>query len=128
MDSESSGLEIVFLVGAMNGHLRIERQKAPSGRWLFHATCDLSILESMFEEVGEEAPDLVEQYFDRVSFEEALASLDQYSWHKLTVLNVHPDYQDRVLAEVRRLSGDEDAARLRETLRSASARTGPGPS
>jgi hypothetical protein len=51
------------------------------------------------------------------SFETALAALDQYPWHALFPVTVHPNYMDAIDAAVKARGGEDALARWRQRMK-----------
>ena len=110
--------DIIVRVGAEGGSLTIEGKHCGDKGWRFRMVRNEEALADFW--VDDEDPEdvgLFEQtdYFD--SLHEALQLFDEYrGWFNLYVVEVHPEFVDEVLAEVRSRGGETAEARWREAL------------
>ena len=102
--------ETVLEVGAEGGSLTIVRQRNQRGTWEYWRVRD----ETTFSDLLSEDDAVPREYLlgksdHERTFEDALLSLDEYPWFSLYPLQVHPDFADLVLREVRKRGGKKAA-------------------
>ena len=110
--------EIVLKVGAEGGTLTILRERIVEQGWQFRIELNETTLYDMLSE--EDQRGMRVEDFARTEYaptcQEALRRIDRYQWFRLYPLEVHPEYLDAVLAEVRKNGGLDEVARWRERL------------
>src|SRR5690348_11202935 len=99
--------EIVLKVGAEGGELTLLRERKNTGEeWQFRMERDESMLYDLLSE-GDRGN--IGEYLEHSgyvqSFHEGLSLLDRYEWFLLHPVQVHPDFLDAVLLEVRQRGG-----------------------
>jgi hypothetical protein len=110
--------EIVLKIGSEGGSLTILRERNADEGWHFRiernetALCDL-----LSEEDRREGGEYFAQTGYLHSFNGALAILDRYPWFNLYPVEVHPEFLEAVLLEVRKRGGGTAETRWREKLR-----------
>lgn len=109
--------EVIVQVGTDGGVITLVRSRTSSGRWRFLLTTDESSLASIFNE--EDLPgELTSTHGPAATWKGALGLLGKYgAWPFLYPLSLHPEFRDRILAEVRRLGGEEEEERWVGVLR-----------
>jgi hypothetical protein len=110
--------ESVLEIGAEGGSVTILRERMAGDVWRFQMKTDESTLyDYLLEE--DQGMNLVEQSGYVHSFHEALGLLnDTYpGWFRLYLLQVHPEFLDTVLLEVRKRGGPTEETRWRERLK-----------
>jgi len=110
--------EIVLEVGSEGGSLTLLRERDADGAWQFRVERNETALYDMLSEddrIG------FGDYFARTgyvhSFHEALSLLDKYPWFHLYPLQVHPEFLDVVLREVRKRGGEAAELQWQEQLK-----------
>jgi len=111
--------EIIVQVGAEGGSLTIEGKHNSDTGWQFRMVRNEVALYD--DCVDDEEPDDIAGFLERAdyldSLGEALKLFDKYPyWIDLYVIEVHPEFVDEVLAEVRSRGGTSAEARWREAL------------
>lgn len=86
--------ELILRVAAEGGGLRLYRTQTPKGCIFTRKVLDQSML--MLDGTVLEHEEAVE------TWEEALGLLGRYRWHRFVPVTVHPEFQARILDEVRR--------------------------
>jgi hypothetical protein len=112
--------EIVLEIGAEGGSLTILRERIAEQGWQFRVELNETTLYDMLSEEdqrGMRVEDFARTEYAH-TFQEALRRIDQYEWFRLYPLEVHPEFLDAVLAEVRKNGGLDEVARWREQLES----------
>ena len=109
--------ETILEVGAEGGSLSLRRERLADESWRFCAAVnEMAIYESLSEEDRGSPGDYLPQSGYVESLQEALKILDKYPWITLTPLNVHPEFFDTIMAEVRKRGGELEETRWREKL------------
>ena len=98
--------EIVLAVGGEGGSLTIVAVRGADG-WHFRFVRDKSTLRTLLNAEDRGVLEFWCQSDWVQSFESALALLDQYPWHKLYPLQVHPDFKRQTWAAIQK-QFDED--------------------
>ena len=93
--------EVVLDVGSEGGSLTIVGVRAADG-WHFRFVRDESTLCALLNAEDREGLKIRRQSDWVQSFESALALLDQYPWHELCPLQVHPDFKRQTWAAVQK--------------------------
>lgn len=86
--------EVILQIGGEGGDLIIYGVRTPTGWKFFREVVDQSSL-MLDESAIEHRSDVVDNW------EGALGLLDRYQWHRLFPLQVHPEFKERVLQEVK---------------------------
>jgi hypothetical protein len=112
-------MQIIVEVGAEGGSLTIEGKHYSDTGWQFRMVRNEVALYD--DCVDDEEPDDIAGFLERTdyldSLGEALKLFDKYpNWIDLYVIEVHPEFVDEVLAEVRSRGGTSAEARWREAL------------
>jgi hypothetical protein len=98
--------EVIVEIGAEGGSITLFGVRSPQG-WLYTRS------------VGDWTPELIDeeriQHDSNVvdSWEAALGLLDQYPWHRLSPLHVHPEFRRQILAAVQKRFESSDDPRGR---------------
>jgi hypothetical protein len=75
---------------------------------------------ALYDALSEEDRNSMGEYFAQIgyarSFQEGLRLLDRYQWFRLQPLEVHPEFLDAVLREVKKRGGPTEETRWREQL------------
>ena len=109
--------ETILEVGAEGGSLTLRRERIANGNWRFCAALnEMTIYESLSDEDRGSPGDYLPQSGYVESLQEALKILDKYPWITLLPLNVHPEFFDTIMAEVRKRGGELEETRWREKL------------
>jgi hypothetical protein len=109
--------QIIVDIGAEGGSLTVFGQKNAAGEWKFGEKRDETTLYDSEEDPdGTDFKHFYETTGCILTFGEAIARLDRYRWFRLYPLEVHPEFLDAVLLEVRMRGGEVEEARWRETL------------
>ena len=107
--------ETILEVGAEGGSLTLRRERMADESWRFCAAVnEIAIYESLSDEDRGSPGDYQSQSGYVESLQEALKILDKYPWITLTPLNVHPEFFDTIMAEVRKRGGELQETRWRE--------------
>jgi hypothetical protein len=94
--------EVIVEIGAEGGSITLFGVRSPRG-WLYSRSVDDWTPELIDEERIEHDSNVVD------SWEAALGLLDQYPWHLLSPLNVHPEFRRQILVAVqKRFESTED--------------------
>ena len=109
--------EVVLEVGGEGGSLTLVRRRTTDEDWQFRIERDETALYDLLSDEDRSGIEFSSQSEYVRSFEEALNMLDRYPWPKLYPLEVHPEYLDTVLAQVRQRSGKTAESRWRERLK-----------
>lgn len=115
--------EIVLKIGAEGGSLTILRERVVEQGWRFRVELNETTLYDMLSEEdqrGMRAEDFARFEYAQ-TFQEALGRIEKYQWFRLYPLQVHPEYLDAVLSEVRKNGGSDEVARWREELEVSAA-------
>jgi hypothetical protein len=108
--------EVVLEVGAEGGSVKLVRERKADGNWQFQIKTDETTLRDVLSEGDQNGIEFSSQTGYVHSFEEALRLLDKYRWFKLYPLEIHPEFLDAVLVQVKMRGGDAAEARWREKL------------
>ena len=110
--------EIVLKIGAEGGAVTILRERKVGDVWRFQMKTDESTLYDFLSK-EDQGMNLVSQTGYVNSFHEVLGLLnDRYPyWCSLYLLDVHPEFLDAVLLEVRKKGGPTEETRWRERLK-----------
>lgn len=92
--------EILVEIGTEGGSLSIRRFRAADGIWKFIFTRNELAMADFLD--AEDQGDLIWSSPPMDSFEAALQQLNQYPWHKMTVLAVHPEFEETLQLEQER--------------------------
>jgi len=108
--------ELVLKIGAAGGSLSVWSVNAKDGTRSFLVKQDESTLMDFLNK--EDASNFTYncETAQLCSFDDALAVLGRYPWHRLYPLFVHQDFIDPVLKAVVNLGGEEEANRWRRKL------------
>ena len=102
-------LQVILEIGAEGGSMTILGSRSPSGDWKFCSERNEAAIADLLSE-EDLAGFGLENFYHRSgfvdTFEQALELIDRYPWHRLWPLHVHPEFYDRVLAEVQERGGD----------------------
>ncbi|MGA2724202.1 MAG: hypothetical protein ABSG79_17560 [Bryobacteraceae bacterium] len=109
--------EIVLKVGSEGGSLAILRERDADEGWHFRIERNETALCDLLSEEDREGGEHFAQTGYLHSFNRALAMLDRYPWSDLYPVEVHPEFLEAVLLEVRKRGGGTAEARWRERLR-----------
>jgi hypothetical protein len=106
--------EVIVEIGGEGGSITLYGRRTESG-WLFSR----KVIDQTPLLLPEEFPEGIQHKSSVVdSWEEALKLLDQYPWHRLYPLRVHPEFRQKIWVEVqRRLSSQGDNKRLEHNWR-----------
>ena len=105
--------EVILKVGACGGSLTILGERNAMGDWRFLiaknevALVDMLLPEDRVGMVAYERSDYLS------SLEKALKRLDRYPWFRLHPVEVHPDFLDQVLLEVKKRGGESQVEKWR---------------
>jgi hypothetical protein len=91
--------EVILSIGAEGGALTIVGMRAADG-WRFLLVRDETTLRALLSKEDRVGLEFWRQSDWVESLEGALALLDQYPWHRLRPLQVHPDFRRQVWAAV----------------------------
>jgi hypothetical protein len=98
--------DVVLEVGSEGGSLTLLRARTTSKNWRFWIERNETAL---YDLLSEEDRGEIGEYFAKTgyvdSLQEALSLLDRYPWFDLYPLEIHPEYRNLVLAEVRKRGG-----------------------
>jgi hypothetical protein len=109
--------ETILNVGGEGGSLTLRRERMADESWRFSAALnEMAIYESLPEEDRGTPGDYLQQSGYVESLEEALKILDKYPWFRLYPRNVHPEFFDTIMSEVRKRGGELEETRWRELL------------
>ena len=89
--------EVIVEIGAEGGSISLFGVRSPRG-WLYSR----SLGELIDEERSQHDSNVVD------SWEAALGLLDQYPWHMLYPLHVHPEFRRQIFAAVQKLFESSD--------------------
>lgn len=104
-------VEIILKVGAAGGSLTLFGVKSPDGQWKFFQECNEIAAYDLLSEEDRAGITPISRTPYMYSIEEALLSLCRYPWFKLFPMEVHPDFLDTILKEVKRLGGHSQVER-----------------
>ena len=113
--------EVVLQVGAEGGSLTLVRERTGEEDWRFQMQRNEAALYDLdSEEDRGDKGDYSSQtdYVD--SFHEGLHLLDEYEWFRLYPIEVHPEFLDAILLEVKKRGDPSDETRWRERLKTIS--------
>ena len=109
--------DIILAVGAEGGTLTLFGSKHASNAWKFWTETDET---AAYELLDEEDRGSIESPVKKselvTTLSEGLALLDKYPWFRLIPLQVHPEFRDAILLEVRKRGTPGDEARWNERL------------
>jgi len=109
--------EIVLEVGSEGGSLTLLRERNADEDWRFRI--ERNEIE-LYDLLSKEDRGRTEDYFARTgyvqSFQEALSLLDRYLWFRLYPVQVHSEFLEAVLLEVRKRGGRTAETHWRERL------------
>ena len=106
--------EVVLKVGAEGGSLTVVRQRNAYDDWQFRIERNEFAAYEALSEEDRQGIEFSSQTGYVRSFEEVLSALDRYPWFDLFPLEVHPEFADAVLREVRKRGGQAAELRWRE--------------
>jgi hypothetical protein len=104
-DVTKTGEHLILEVAAEGGSLRIVRVAHNDASAVFVVRRNESALADLLDDEEFSPPSAVSESPAHVSFETALAALDQYPWQQLFPVTVHPDYADVIGAAVKARGG-----------------------
>jgi hypothetical protein len=102
-------LQVILEVGAEGGTITVLGSKSPNGDWRFCFEENEAAIADLLsdEDLAAFGPrDFHHRSGFVDTFEDALELIARYPWHRLSALQVHPEFYDRVLAEVQKRGGD----------------------
>jgi len=109
--------ETILEVGSEGGSITLLRERKSGGDWEFQVKTNERLL---YEALSEEDRSSIGEHFAKTgyvrSFHEGLRLLDRYPWFRLYPLEVHPEFVDAVLEEVKKRGGPTEETRWRERL------------
>lgn len=107
--------EVVLEVGGEGGSLTLLRERAEDGNWRFRLESAETALSDVLCEDGNASRgrELAEAHCAN-SLQKAFTLLDRYPWFRLTPLEIHPEFLDAVIDQVRRRGGGHEEKRWRE--------------
>jgi len=109
--------EIILEVGAEGGTLTLFGGKNATNAWEFWTKRDeTAVYELLDEEDRASLGSPVHKSEVVIRLSEGLALLDRYPWFRLVPLQVHPEFRDAILLEVRKRGTPADEARWNERL------------
>jgi hypothetical protein len=108
--------EIVLEIGADGGSLTVVGEKSKNGKWNFRVVRDETTIHELLSEEDLEGLVLFDQSEYVPSLQDALKRLDKYPWFRLYPLEIHPEFFDIILSEVRKRAGVKEETRWREIL------------
>jgi len=109
--------ESILEVGAEVGLLTLFGSKHASNAWKFWTETDeTATYELLDEEDRASLGSPVHKSEVVTTLSEGLALLDRYPWFRLVPLQVHPEFRDAILLEVRKRGTPADEARWNERL------------
>jgi hypothetical protein len=108
----------ILTIAAEGGSLRIVRIAHSDAPAVFVVRRNESALADLLDDEEFSRPSAVSESPAHASFETALAALDQYPWHQLFPVTVHPDYADVIGAAVKARGGEEALTRWQRRLKS----------
>jgi len=108
--------EIILDIGGAGGSITLCGVKSPKGKWKFFKQSDESFIFDLLDEEDQEGVTPVSRTKCAFSIEEALMLLSDYPWVKLCPMEVHPNFLDTILAEVRRIGGQKEVGRWKKLL------------
>jgi NAD-dependent deacetylase len=104
--------ETILKLATEGGSITLCQERAAGGDWNFAIRTNESALCDMLPD--EDLADLslaTKESTTVPSFEEALALLDRYQWHRMTPQEVHPEYLDAIVRAVAERNGPRVGAR-----------------
>jgi hypothetical protein len=108
--------EAILEVGADGGSLTVFGERAADGKWSFRlARNELMLYESEGESGGRDLYIGQSEHFP--SIQDALILMDKYPWHRLHPIEIHPEFFDAILSEVRKRGGEEEESRWRGMMK-----------
>ncbi|MBK7583822.1 MAG: hypothetical protein IPI67_26970 [Myxococcales bacterium] len=109
--TQVSPREVVLCVGAEGGSFTLYRERGSDAGWQFFSELNQIALVEMCEDLGDPGPARLKRSSPVQSFEEGLGLLDEKpGWASLYVVEVHPEYREKVLAAVEARVGDDEQA------------------
>ena len=108
--------EIILDIGGAGGSITLCGVKSSKGKWKYFKESNESFVFDMLDEEDQESITPVSRTKYVQSIEEALLLLNDYPWVKLCPMEVHPDFLDTILAEVRRVGGQTEVKRWKKLL------------
>jgi hypothetical protein len=99
METNKTDWEMILELGIEAGTLSIHRSSLPGESRKFVLIRDEVPVEESEEEVDLDL--LYEEYPSMDTFEEAIKQMDSYPWREMMLLNVHPDYEENILSEMK---------------------------
>jgi hypothetical protein len=109
--------EVILEIGVEGGSIALLGFRDTQGAWRFTLRKNESGAFALLPE-EEQVGSPVSESTPYLSWTEALRALNHNRhWHRLRPVALHPDFEGRVLAEVKHRGGEEEVRRWRETLR-----------
>jgi hypothetical protein len=110
-------IETILKVGAAGGSLTLFGSKYPTGQWKFFTERNETTTHNIMSEEDREGLIPVSRTSHVNSIKEGLLLLKKYPWFRLFPLEVHPEFQKIILAEVKRLGGKSEIDRWKRYLK-----------
>jgi hypothetical protein len=110
-------VEIILKIGAAGGSLTLFGVKSPDDQWKFFTERNETAAYDLLSEEDQAGITPFSRTPYIHSIEEALLSLAEYSWFLLTPMEIHPEFQNKILAEVKHLGGKSAIERWERRLK-----------
>jgi hypothetical protein len=104
--------EVILEVGTSGGCVQLRGSHFADGSWTFFVDKNESAVFGLLQEDERNGLKARDQSACVNSFEDALKLFDQYPWHRLFPIRIHPDFQDRVFQIVKQRKEAECHERL----------------
>lgn len=110
-------IEIILKVGAAGGSLTLFGSKSANGKWDFFIERNEAAMCDLMDEEDREGFIPISRTPYVHSVEEGLQELSSYPWFMLHPVEVHPEFQEKILVEVKRLGSKSDIERWERRLK-----------
>ena len=108
--------KLVFKIGAAGGSLSVWTVNAEDGTRSFLVKRNESTLKEFMTKEDADGVSFKSKIVPLLTFDDALAVLGKYPWHRLTPMLVHKDFREPVLTAVMNLGGEKLANRWQRKL------------
>lgn len=108
--------KLVFKIGAAGGSLSVWTVNAEDGTRSFLVKRNESTLKELMTKEDADGVSFKSKIGPLLTFDDALAVLGRYRWHRLYPMFVHQDFREAVLTAVTNLGGEELAIRWQRKL------------
>jgi hypothetical protein len=109
--------EIILKVGAAGGTLTLFGSKLPDGQWKFFMERNETAALDLLPEEEREGFKPISKTKSLQTIEDGFLALNKYPWFKLLPLEIHPEFFDRILKEVKQLGGPKEVERWERRLK-----------